>query len=67
MGAADVHTTLPAPTIFTGQKLNGSLCIIHYGVEEVAFDAVQFILKGMQEKLEANIYICVKLKPRQGK
>lgn len=47
LGPTDVYSTLPPPIVFTGQKLNGSLHITHYGVEEGIFDAVHFILKGI--------------------
>jgi hypothetical protein len=47
------HSRLSAPTVFTGQKLSGSL-FINCGVQEEIFDAVQLNLKGILENLKAN-------------
>jgi hypothetical protein len=52
----DLHATLPAPTILTGQSLRGSLIISHYGIREHYFDTVQLVLKGIEPELNANIF-----------
>ena len=46
-----LHTVLSAPTVFTGQRLSGSLLVYHYGIQEHLFDTVQCLLRGMSEEL----------------
>lgn len=46
-GEPEDITTFSAPTIFTRQKLRGSLTISHDGTHTSSFDAVQIVLKGI--------------------
>lgn len=46
---------LPAPTIFTGRPLRGTLLISHDERQEHVFDVVQLILQGIEyENLHAD-------------
>jgi hypothetical protein len=37
----------PAPTIFTGERIRGTLSICHVPTEEPIFDTVQILLRGL--------------------
>jgi hypothetical protein len=55
LGITGLHTVLPAPTVFTGQRLSGSLLICQYSIEEPVFDVVQLVLKGMSHGLNLQL------------
>jgi hypothetical protein len=54
-GVTGLHSVLPAPTVFTGQRLSGSLLVCQYSIEESVFDVVQLVLKGMSHGLKFTI------------
>jgi hypothetical protein len=52
-------TSLSAPTVFTGQRLRGTLFVFLHGTQEPLYDTIQILFKGIHSYLILNAQISV--------